>query len=98
MSLRQTDLVLLFLLLQFLQTKADLLLDLMRLFEFLFSFHAHVLEVVHHFDLLLKSSHLDLDLDGLFLELCVSKGLRGNEMRLVLAQFVLEATWRNNYV
>jgi hypothetical protein len=78
MSFGQADLVLFLLLLQLLQTKGDLLLDFVGLLEFLFGFHAHILEVVHHFDFLLKSGHLDLDFDGFFLELRVSKGLGCN--------------------
>lgn len=87
-----------FLFLQFLQTKADFLLNFMRLFEFLFSFQAHILEVVHHFDLLFKSSHLDFDFNGLFLELGVSERLRGNEVGFILAQLVLKSESRMHYV
>jgi hypothetical protein len=73
------------------QSKPDFLLDLVRLLEFFLSLHSHILKVVHHFDLLLESGHLDLDFDGLFLELGISQGLRSDEMRLILAKFVLEA-------
>ncbi len=63
----------------------------MRLLELFFSLYSHILEVVHHLDLLLESGHLNLDFDGLFLELGISQGLGSNEMRFILAKLMLEA-------
>lgn len=71
MCFGKTDLVFLLLFLQFLQSEANLFFNFVRLFKFILGLDTHIFEIIHHFNLLLKGSHLDLDFDGLFLELCV---------------------------
>jgi hypothetical protein len=73
MGLSQTNFVLLLFLLQLVQSQCNLLLDLLRFLEFVLGFNSHIFEVVHHLYLLLECGHLDLDLNGLLLELSVSQ-------------------------
>lgn len=57
--------MLLFFFLQLAQSKTNLLLNLLRFLQLLFSLHSHILKVVHHFYLLLKSGHLYLNFNCL---------------------------------
>ena len=80
MGLGDSQLVLLFLVLQDFDSFDDLNLIFLGLGELLAELRAVVLELLDHLDFLLQGRHLDVDFESLLLELGVDKSFTGCQM------------------